>query len=444
MAHQRLSPQSVIERKRDGGTLDSRSINDFVASVCDGAASEGQIAAFAMAVLLMGMDDEETAALTAAMRDSGNLLSWPEGRLRGPVVDKHSTGGVGDTVSLVLAPMLAAAGAHVPMISGRGLGHTGGTLDKLESIPGYQVQPGAECFIKTVLQTGCAIVGQSGGLAPADQKIYAVRDVTATIESVALITASILSKKLAATLDALVIDIKVGNGAFSQDQHAAEVLAKSIVKVGHRLGLKTTALLTDMNQPLNQCAGNALEIASAISYLTSNKQDDRLHEVVCTLGAELLIATRLAKNHHEARERLQSVLDDGSAAERFERMVAAHGGPTNLLSSAHGVLPKAPFVRAVPAPSSGVVSALDTRRLGQLVVELGGGRVNINDHVDPAVGLSDLRRRGEKVARGDPLCRVHARDEASSAHAAAVINEAILINQQPAVEPPLIYAKHSL
>jgi thymidine phosphorylase len=377
----RQSPQSVIRHKRDGEQLDTAAIEDMVAAVVDGTASEGQIAAFAMAVFFRGMVIDESVALT----DSGTVLTWPLDQLRGPVIDKHSTGGVGDTVSLVLAPMLAACNAHVPMISGRGLGHTGGTLDKLESIPGYAIHPDKRRFMDTVVRTGCAIVGQSDELAPADRKFYAVRDVTATVESIPLITASILAKKLAAGLSVLVMDIKVGNGAFASNMTAAETLATSIVRVGQQLNLNTTALLTDMNEPLGNTAGNALEVQSAIDYLTGRYRDKRLHTVVLALGVELLGMTGLASNPSVAHQWLQQVLDNGAAAERFEAMVAALGGPRDLLNAGQRRLPTAPCVRPVLAAHAGVVNTLDTRQLGEIVVQLGGGRLRIDDRDDAAV-----------------------------------------------------------
>ncbi len=425
----RQSPLDVIRRKRDGEQLDTASIGNMVTAVVDGTASEGQIAAFAMAVFLRGMVIDECVALTAAMRDSGTVMAWPLDQLRGPVIDKHSTGGVGDTVSLVLAPMLAACNAHVPMISGRGLGHTGGTLDKLESIPGYTIHPDKARFVKTVIETGCAIVGQSDDWAPADRKFYVVRDITATVESVPLITASILSKKLAAGLSALVMDIKVGNGAFALNTAMAEALATSIVRVARQLNLNTAALLTDMNEPLGNTAGNALEVRSAIDYLTGRYRDRRLHTVVLALGAELLGMTGLAANATAAHQRLEQVLDSGAAAERFEAMVAALGGPRDILSAGQRRLPTAPYVRPVLAAQAGVINALDTRQLGEIVVQLGGGRLQIEDRIDPAVGLSGLPRVGQKFEVGDVVCEVHARDKATGADAITAVQRAIVISE---------------
>ena len=437
----RQSPLDVIRRKRDGKQLDTASIGNMVTAVVDGTASEGQIAAFAMAVFLRGMVIDECVALTAAMRDSGTVMAWPLDQLRGPVIDKHSTGGVGDTVSLVLAPMLAACNAHVPMISGRGLGHTGGTLDKLASIPGYAIHPDKRRFMDTVVRTGCAIVGQSDELAPADRKFYAVRDVTATVESIPLITASILSKKLAAGLSALVMDIKVGNGAFASNMTAAETLATSIARVGQQLNLDTTALLTDMNEPLGNTAGNALEVRSAIDYLTGRYRDRRLHTVVLALGAELLGMTGLASNSSVAHQRLQQVLDNGSAAERFEAMVAALGGPRDLLNAGQRRLPTAPCVRPVLAAHTGVVNTLDTRRLGEIVIQLGGGRLQINDRVDPAVGLSSLPRVGQTFHAGDVLCQVHARDDAAATDAITAVQLAIVMSETDVSVSGPVYRK---
>jgi thymidine phosphorylase len=367
-----------------------------VRGLTDGSITEGQAAALAMAVFFRGMTRAETVALTLAMRDSGSVLRWDG--LEGPVLDKHSTGGVGDKVSLILAPILAACGAHVPMLSGRGLGHTGGTLDKLESIPGYAIRPDTDTLRRVVREAGCAVVGQTADLAPADGRLYAIRDVTATVESVPLITASILSKKLAAGPQALVMDVKVGSGAFLPDVDRARTLAASIVEVARGAGLACSALLTDMDQCLGRAAGNALEVAEAVDVLRGGSGDPRLVEVTAELAAEALLLGGLA----------------GTAAERFGRMVAGLGGPSDLLERPEAHLPRAPVTRAVEAAREGVVTAIDVRALGLAVVELGGGRRRAGDGIDPRVGLDRVKGVGERVGPGEPLCGVHAADEGSA------------------------------
>jgi thymidine phosphorylase len=352
----------------------------------------------------------------------------------GPIVDKHSTGGVGDNVSLVLAPMLAAAGAFVPMISGHGLGHTGGTLDKLESIPGYQTRPTLAQFKDAVRRSGCAIIGQTTDLAPADARLYAIRDVTATVESIPLITASILSKKLAAGLAALVLDVKVGTGAFMETDAAAAALAQSLVAVGTGAGLKMSALLTDMNEPLASAAGNALEVMNAIRFLTGNCEP-RLHEVVLSLGEELLVLCGMFAARDAARKRLTDVLSSGHAAERFQRMVALLGGPTELLDRPQNFLPKAPVVRAVMPASSGKVRAIDTRRLGLAVIALGGGRAGPGAAIDHSVGLSSLAPRHSEVGADRPFAILHARDEASARNAQAMVLSAYELGHDTSTEP---------
>jgi thymidine phosphorylase len=424
-------PQEVIRKKRDGRRLSDGEIQNFVAALTDGAASEGQVGAFAMAVFFNGMTPGECAALTLAMRDSGEVLQWDRERLRGPVIDKHSTGGVGDCVSLMLAPMLAACGAHVPMISGRGLGHTGGTLDKLASIPGYSLTPDSKTFRAVVQNTGCAIIGQTAALAPADSRLYAVRDVTATVESVALITASILSKKLAAGLDALVMDIKVGNGAFMSDLDEARTLAASINRVAREAGLQTRALITDMNQPLAPVAGNALEVRECVAYLTGERRDARLHEVVMALGVALIACAGIAADEVDARERLEHSLSSGKALQLFDQMITDLGGPSAFSDTADTHLPRAPVIQAVPSLADGHICAIDTRMLGMAVVSLGGGRAHPDDRVDPTVGFDQTLRIGQKVSLGDPLCRVHAADVSAAERAAATVQAAMHIGSNP-------------
>ena len=424
-----LLPQEIIRRKRDGAALSEGEIDALVAGIADGSLGEGQVGAFAMAAFLRGMTAAETVALTRAMTASGRRLDWRGFRLTGPVLDKHSTGGVGDKVSLVLAPILAACGAFVPMISGRGLGHTGGTLDKLEAIPGYGATPSIERFQQVVAEAGCAIIGQTAELAPADRRLYAVRDVTATVESVPLITASILSKKLAAGLDGLVMDVKCGNGAFADTMAMAEDLAKSIVAVAEGAGLPTVALVTDMDQPLGRAAGNALEVAECVELLTGGTGDERFCEVTLALAAEMLLLGGLAEDAESARDKTNDAINSGRAAERFGAMVAALGGPADFLEHAAALLPRAPIRRMVQAKAAGVLSACDTRTVGLAVIALGGGRRRVDDRIDPAVGIDDILPLGTTVSKSDPIAVVHAADEAGAEAAAVLLQKAFEIGQ---------------
>jgi thymidine phosphorylase len=434
-----MLPQEIIRAKRDGKSLSEEDIAAFIAGLTSGAVSEGQAAAFAMAVFFRGMTIDERVHLTQAMTRSGAKLDWREANLPGPVVDKHSTGGVGDNVSLMLAPMLAACGAYVPMISGRGLGHTGGTLDKLDSIPGYVSQPDLPLFRRVVAEAGCAIIGQTADLAPADRRLYAIRDVTATVESIALITASILSKKLAAGLQALVMDVKTGSGAFMPTLDGARELAASIAGVANGAGLPTVALITDMNEPLASAAGNAVEVANAADYLTGARRDARLHAVTLALGAELLVLSGLSADRLNARASLERALASGAAAERFERMVALLGGPKDLLAGARERLPAAPVIVAVPPARAGYVDAIDVRAVGIAVVELGGGRARAADAIDPAVGFSGLAGLGAEASTEAPLAFVHARDEAQANAAAERLRAAYRIaDAPPAASEPVV------
>ena len=437
-----LLPQEIIRHKRDKLALSPAEIQSFVHGITDHSVSEAQIAAFTMAVFLNGMDRQESVDLTLAMRDSGRVMEWQSLGLDGPIVDKHSTGGVGDVVSLMLGPMFAACGGYNPMISGRGLGHTGGTLDKLASIPGYNPFPTPDQLKATVREAGTAIIGQTADLAPADKRIYAARDVTATVESIPLITASILSKKLAAGLDALVMDVKVGSGAFMPTPELSVALARSIVEVGTGAGLKVSALLTDMNQSLAPCAGNAIEVRCALDYLTGKHRPARLHEVTLALCAEGLVSAGLAANADEARVKLQACLDSGAAAERFARMVRLLGGPADLIERPDAYLATAPIVVDFVAPTSGVVTAFDTRALGMAVVALGGGRLRSDQEIDPAVGLSEIVELGAAVQAGQPLMRIHARSEADAATAAQRLSDALRIEGSGAPTlPPLVWQR---
>ena len=410
-----MLPQEIIRRKRDGGRVSDEEIALLVAGLTDGSVSEGQVAAFAMAVFFRGMELSERVALTRAMRDSGTVLAWD---LPGPALDKHSSGGVGDDLSLMLAPMVAACGGYVPMISGRGLGHTGGTLDKLDAVPGYRTQPDNDLFARVVREVGCAIIGQTADLAPADKRFYAIRDVTGTVESLDLITASILSKKLAAGLDGLVLDVKWGSGAFMGTLPEARALAESLVAVANGAGLATRALVTDMNEPLAPCAGNAVEVAHAVDFLTRRRRDDRVEAITVALGVEMLVIGGLAATLDAARAMLVATLDDGRAAEIFGRMVAALGGPVDFVEKAPTYLAAAPVVRPVFAATSGVVCAIDTRTIGLAVVELGGGRTRAADPIDPAVGFTDLAGIGTPVDGARPIGVVHAADEGAARRAA--------------------------
>lgn len=434
-------PQEIIRHKRDKKVLSSEEIRTFVSGITDNSVSEAQIAAMTMAIFLNDMNRDECVELTLSMRDSGRVMEWKSLGLDGPIVDKHSTGGVGDVVSLMLGPMFAACGAYNPMISGRGLGHTGGTLDKLGSIPGYNPFPSPELLKATVRDAGTAIIGQTPDLAPADKRIYAARDVTATVESIPLITASILSKKLAAGLDALVMDVKVGSGAFMPTPELSVALAKSIVAVGSGAGLHISALLTDMNQSLAPCAGNAIEVRCAIDYLTGKVRPARLHEVTMALCAEGLVASGLAPDLASARQALQKALDSGAAAERFARMVRLLGGPADLLEQPGRHLEDAPLVVDLPAPRSGVVSAFDTRALGLAVVALGGGRLRSDQIIDPAVGISAIVEIGARVSKGDSLLRIHARTAEAAARAADMAGEAIAISESAGPELPLVWQR---
>ena len=434
-------PQEIIRRKRDGHALQEDEIRFFVEGLTRETVTDGQVAALAMAIFFRGASREECVALTLAMRDSGEVMTWRDEHLDGPVIDKHSTGGVGDLVSLVLGPLVAACGGFVPMISGRGLGHTGGTLDKLESIPGYNAMPSSRKFRKAVREAGVAIIGQTTQLAPADARLYAIRDVTATVESIELITASILSKKLAAGLDALVMDVKVGNGAFMPSHRSSSELARSIAEVATGAGTPTTALLTDMNQCLASSAGNAIEVREAIQFLTGGPRNSRLEAVVFGLGSELLRTSSLAATHAEADDALHSALRSGQAAEHFRRMVEALGGAPDLLERAEEILPLAPVTMPVLAERPGFISAIDTRELGMTVVRLGGGRSNPAQKIDHRVGLGEITGLGAAVETGSPLAVVYGSSEGEAARAAAGLRAAFTIGDHPPEPRPVIHER---
>jgi thymidine phosphorylase len=422
----------VIRRKRDGHALTGEEIGFLVDGITDGSLSDAQVGALAMAMFLRGMEKDERVALTAAMTRSGQVLTWDLGR---PVLDKHSTGGVGDKVSLMLAPIVAACGGAVPMISGRGLGHTGGTLDKLDSVPGYDTKPDVDRLQRVVDEVGCAIVGQTAEVAPADRRLYAIRDATGTVESLPLIVASILSKKLAAGLDALVMDVKFGSGAFLPARDDAEELARALVETAGGAGLPTVALLTDMDEVLGTTAGNAVEVREAIDYLTGTREP-RLHEVTIALAASLIEQGDLAE---DGRAAAQHALDSGAAAERFAAMVAALGGPSDFVERPQ--LATAPVTRAATPERPGVVSRMDCRAVGLVVTGLGGNRRREDDVIDPAVGLTEIAPTGAEVGPDRPLAMVHAASEAAADEAIAALRAAVTVGDEAPPERPVIAAR---
>jgi thymidine phosphorylase len=434
-----MLPQEIIHKKRLGKPLDPAEIEFMVRGLTHNSVSEGQVAAFAMAVIFRGMERDECVALSLAMRDSGAVLDWTG--LEGPVLDKHSTGGVGDNVSLMLAPAVAACGVFVPMISGRSLGHTGGTLDKLDSIPGYSTQPDIEMFRRVVEEVGCAIIGQTADLAPADRRFYAIRDITATVESMPLITASILSKKLAAGLDGLVLDVKTGTGAFMTSLEESEELAENLVSVANGAGMRTSALITDMNEPLASAAGNAVEVINAIDFLTGKHRDPRLYEVTVALGAELLALGGLVEDADDGRRKIEEAFRSGKAAEIFGRMAAALGGPSVLMERPEDHLRVAPVTRSVTAERAGFVTAIDTRAIGVAVIELGGGRTHTDDKIDHGVGITRLAPIGAAVGDDVALAVVHARNESHADRAAAAIRAAYTVGEEPVAPGKMIYER---
>lgn len=433
-------PQEIIKTKRNGQVLTNAEIQQFVQGLTDDRFSDSQAAALAMAIYLNGMTVPETVALTLAMRDSGTVLNW-QGKLNGPVVDKHSTGGVGDKVTLMLAPMVAACGAYMPSIAGRGLGHTGGTVDKLEAIPGYSCTQSLSRIQQLLPELGCVIVGQSSELAPADRRLYGIRDVTATVESIPLITASILSKKLSEGLDALVMDVKVGNGAIMATAKDAEALANSIVNTATGAGVATRALITDMNQILGTTAGNALEVVETLDYLTGKYREPRLHQLTLELGANMLLLGKLYQDKASAIAALEHSLSSGKAAEIFAKMVSAMGGPTDLLERPEQYLATAPVVQAILAPQSGKLHYTHTVGLGMAVVRLGGGRSHPAQQIDPAVGFSAILPAGTEVVAGQRLALVHASSIDTATKATAEFLAACTFGDSAGYEglPPLVH-----
>jgi thymidine phosphorylase len=430
-----MDARSIIAKLRDGVDLAADELRWFAAGLASGDVTDAQGGAFAMAVVLRGLTESGRVALTCAMRDSGQVLRWD---LPGPVVDKHSTGGVGDCVSLLLAPALAACGVHVPMISGRGLGHTGGTLDKLESIPGFRTGLTQDQFRRQLSDVGCAIVSANADIAPADRRLYAIRDVTATVESVDLITASILSKKLAAGLEALVLDVKCGSGAFMKTLAEAEVLARALVTTAQGAGCMTTALITDMSQPLATAAGNALEVIEVMETLTGTSINAALWDLTVRLGGEALALAGIATDAADGERRIDEALESGAAVECFGRMVTAQGGPADFTERWPDRLPSAPVIREVPSPGDGFVTAINGEALGLAVVRLGGGRQKGGDRVNPSVGLSELAGLGEEVQAGVPLAMVHAATDAAADAAVAAVQSAYAFGPEALDEPALV------
>ncbi len=429
-----MDARKIIAKLRKGQTPDADELRWFANGLADMTVSDAQAGAFAMAVCLNGLGSQGRADLTLAMRDTGSVLEW---NLDGPVVDKHSTGGVGDCLSLVLAPALAACGVYVPMISGRGLGHTGGTLDKLEAIPGVSTSAGDGRLLQITRTAGCAIVGASAEIAPADRRLYAIRDVTSTVESLDLITASILSKKLAAAPDALVLDVKVGSGAFMKTEQEAQALATALTETANTAGCPTTAIITDMNQPLAPALGNALEIAETMRVLTG-EQAGPMVELAAALGGVVLTDAKAAIDVQDGANRVYAAIRDGKAAECFGRMIAAQGGPLSFVEDWSRFLPEANVIREVRAPRDGYITAIEGEALGLAVVQLGGGRQVETDSVDPSVGLSGLVRIGDQITAGQPLGFVHAVREDAARIAERAVVAAISIGPEP-TEPPALF-----
>ena len=427
----------VIRTKRDGGTLSKEQIQYFVDGLADGSLPAEQVSSLAMAIFLNSMSFDEAAHLTLAMAASGTVLDWSDAGLDGPVVDKHSTGGVGDKVSFLLAPIAAACGCYVPMVSGRGLGHTGGTTDKAESIPGYNTAPDFQTFKTIVKEVGCAVIGQTADLAPADRRLYAIRDVTGTVESIPLITASILSKKIAAGLDALVMDVKVGTGAFMPSEEKSLELARSIIATADQAKLPTHAVLTDMNAVLGTTAGNALEIEESMAYLRGETRDSRLDEVVMALCAQMLLAGGLESERQQALDRCDDAVTSGRAAEIFDRMCMALGGPADFVRDSAKHLPRAPVTR--PVCADGYLQAVDVRAVGNTIIELGGGRRQVGEELDLAVGLSHVAPIGTLLDQETPLAVVHASSEGDAAHASELLMAACMTGPEPPDDTPVVY-----
>ncbi len=423
----------LIERKRDGGTLTPEEWRELIGAYVAGLVPDYQLAALAMAVFFRGMSEEELGALTQAMLHSGARLDF--GTWATPRVDKHSIGGVGDKTSLLLAPMLACCGVAVPMISGRGLGHTGGTLDKLEAIPGFRTGLSLDEATRQVQRLGCVMLGQTAELVPADRKLYALRDVTGTVESIPLISASIMSKKLAEDLRGLVLDIKTGSGAFLTEPAQSLRLAETMIGIGEAQGCRTVALLTAMDRPLGYACGNALEVEEAIHGLTGDGPED-LMEVTYALGVEMLLVGRVFQDRHAARRRLEASVGSGAAREKFAALIEAQGGNPSVVDDPRG-LPHAPVQEVYRAPRAGVVTQVAPRLIGHAIIALGGGRLRTDDNIDPAVGFVVTAKPGQWVEAGQPIATVHARSVADGHIGLNALAASIQIGES-AVATPLI------
>lgn len=429
-----MLPQWVIEKKRDGHELSEEEIRWFIDGYTRDDIPDYQMAAMAMAIYLRGMTPRETAILTDAMMRSGDLVDTSSIAL--PKVDKHSTGGIGDKVSLILAPLVACLGAAVPMLSGRGLGITGGTLDKLEAIPGYRTGLTEREFVAVLQACGCSIIGQTGRIAPADKKLYALRDVTATVPSIPLITASIMCKKLAEGIDALVLDVKCGRGAFMKNQDDARALALSMVKAGREMGKRVAALLTDMNQPLGRTAGNALEVVESVETLAGRGPAD-LTDLTVALAVQMLLLVRPEADAVALGQACREKLRDGTALAKFRAMVALQGGDPAVIDAPER-LPRARLRHPVPAPRAGFVTDVNAEAVGRAVILLGGGRAKTDDRVDVAVGVSDIAKIGEQLTDGQPALVAHANDESRLASALELLEGAVSTGPEPVAPPPLI------
>lgn len=422
-----MNVAEIITDKRDGKELSAEQLNALVQGYAKDEVPDYQMSAFAMAVYFQGMTHEEVVAFTTAMLDSGDRMSWSRNKKR---VDKHSTGGIGDKVSIPLTPILACCDLDVPMVSGRGLGTTGGTLDKLESIPGFRCEMSMDEFRSVVNSCGCAIVSASKNLAPADQKLYALRDVTGTVPSIPLITASILSKKMAEGLDALVLDVKWGSGAFMKTLEQAQELARSLVQTANGMGVKTTALITDMNQPLGRMIGNALEVDEAIAVLKGEGPED-VTELTIELGAELLVSAGKESNVEDGRKKIQQVISGGAPLQRLKELISAQGGDLNASR-------RLGFERDVQAADSGYVCRINTDRIGMAIIEMGGGRKQIGDQIDHSVGLEFLVRIGDKIEEGQPIAKLYCDDKKVAEYAANLVSLAVGTLPSPAEAPKLI------
>jgi pyrimidine-nucleoside phosphorylase len=430
-----LRPQDVIRKKRDGKSLSHEEIRFFVDGVTKGTIADYQISALLMAIYLNGMNEDEQQALTEAMLNSGSILDFDD--IPKPKADKHSTGGVGDKTSLIIAPLVAACGVCVPMISGRGLGHTGGTLDKLESIPGYRVNLSSSEFRQTLEEVGYAMAGQTAEIAPADKKMYALRDATSTVEAIPLIVASIISKKGAAGLDAMVIDVKVGNGAFMRDESRAKALAHALVSTGNSCGIKTRALLTDMNQPLGRAVGNSLEVLECINLLRGEIEPAAkpVLDLCMELSAHMLVLAKNEQTLDAAHARLQRVLDSGAALDCLRSNIIAQGGDARVCDSPAEFLPLVKDSVRVESPRSGYIKTVDTAEIGHTIAAIGGGRIRIEDVIDPTVGFIAERKIGDQVETGDVIGVVYCADSANAEEAAQRIGAAYRIeDERPALE----------